>query len=44
MVKEFYASCGWQSAGADGERTSWTFDVTATQPPRSQFVALNWEA
>ncbi len=44
MVKDFYASCGWQSAGADGERTSWTFDVTATQPPRSQFVALNWEA
>jgi FkbH-like protein len=44
MVKDFYASCGWQPAGGDGERTSWVFDIGAMEPPRSQFVTLDWEA
>jgi len=44
MVKDFYASCGWQLAGGDGERTSWRFDMSTMQLPRSQFVALDWEA
>jgi FkbH-like protein len=44
MVKDFYASCGWQPAGGDGDRTSWIFDIGAMEPPRSQFVTLDWEA
>lgn len=43
MVKDFYASCGWQPSGGDAERTTWVFDAGAMEPPRSQFVALDWE-
>ncbi|WP_041319850.1 HAD-IIIC family phosphatase [Hyphomicrobium denitrificans] len=44
MVKDFYASCGWQPAGGDEARSGWVFNIGDMESPQSRFVALDWEA
>ncbi len=40
MVRDFYASCGFELVKADAERSTWSFTIGRVQPPGSQFVAI----
>lgn len=44
MVKDFYASCGWQLTGVGEAGSSWVFDIDDMEPSWSRFVTLDWEA
>jgi FkbH-like protein len=44
MVRDFYASCGFELLEAGEEKSTWSFAIGRAEPPSSQFVATGWEA
>ncbi len=40
MVRDFYASCGFELVKADAAGSTWSFCIGHAQPPGSQFVTI----
>jgi predicted enzyme involved in methoxymalonyl-ACP biosynthesis len=44
IVREFYASCGFEQIGGEEEgRTRWAFEPGMQDPPTSAYVRTSWE-
>lgn len=44
MVRDFYASCGFELVEANEEKSTWSFSLGRAEPPSSQFVVTGWES
>ena len=44
MVRDFYASCGFELVEAGEKKSTWSFALGRAEPPSSQFVVTGWEA
>ena len=44
MVRDFYASCGFELVEANEEKSTWSFSLGRAAPPSSQFVVTGWES
>ena len=44
MVREFYASCGFELVEEDERKSTWSFSFDRAELPSSQFVVTSWEA
>lgn len=43
MVRDFYASCGFEQVDEDDGRTTWSLSLMDAELPESQFVTTGWE-
>ena len=44
IVREFYASCGFELVEADERKSTWSFSFDSAELPSSRFVVTSWEA